>query len=776
MTSQLYLHIGCGTRRFDGFVQIDLDATADLSMDVTQGLPFGDNSARGIYSEHFFEHLSQAQGCNFLRECRRVLAPGGTLRIAMPDLDYCVERYSTDWRDQAGLKDFGLDWIQNRCEFLNVAMREWGHQWIYNEEELRRVAGYAGLTFLARRDLGESSDPMLANREYRQDSKLICEFTKSRVLADESNDLVSIVMAVYKPTHLREALDSALAQSYENCEIVIGDDCPTDAIRQIVTEYVQRGPRFPIHYQKNETPLVGHNFVESFHRARGTYVKFLNDDDTLAPNCVERMVSCLANYPDVMMVTSHRQPIDESGKPLPDDTTTARIVAVDSVFDGRSTSDALFKQSRNFLGEPSTAMFRKRDIQDVAPNILGYADREVDGNNDVSWWLNLLGKGHGIYLVESLSTIRRHPGQIGYMPGIRARLEKSWQQLRFDAQRFGQFLPESPTKLFVRPLSDEPTRDAWLARRSAETITQSATRDSPLVSIVVPIPRSHSHIHRCLSSLLRNAPAEFPIEILFVDDGDSEDLSAKVAELARTDPRARIAAIEEGLCFAAACNVGAAEASGTYLHFLHSDVQVTPGWLQPLVNTLELLPKAAAAGSRILCADGTLHGAGIFLVEHASAGVAFGAINAYQVQPGNAFGAQQRRCFQALSGASLLVRAEAFSRVGGFDEGYRQSHEDVDLGLKLRADGWQMFLEPTSAVIYHGSKSHSERLSTSKVDRDRFEAKWKGRAPTDIVLGDRGVREMRAYPGVVQQPNEVAYDRALLSESALASVAASSRN
>src|SRR5258706_15895978 len=84
------LHIGCGTLRFDGWVNIDLErrpGIVDIQLDATQPFPFEDNSCQFIYSEHFLEHLTVEQGLHFLRECHRLLIPGGALRIAMPSLD-----------------------------------------------------------------------------------------------------------------------------------------------------------------------------------------------------------------------------------------------------------------------------------------------------------------------------------------------------------------------------------------------------------------------------------------------------------------------------------------------------------------------------------------------------------------------------------------------------------------------------------------------------------------------------------------------------------------
>ncbi|MGH7742301.1 MAG: class I SAM-dependent methyltransferase, partial [Candidatus Eiseniibacteriota bacterium] len=79
-------------------MNLDLGPAADVQADVTRGLPYENGSVRGVFSEHFIEHLTQAQGASFFRECRRVLENGGRVRVATPDLDFLVDVYSTDWR------------------------------------------------------------------------------------------------------------------------------------------------------------------------------------------------------------------------------------------------------------------------------------------------------------------------------------------------------------------------------------------------------------------------------------------------------------------------------------------------------------------------------------------------------------------------------------------------------------------------------------------------------------------------------------------------------
>jgi predicted SAM-dependent methyltransferase len=175
--SGLKLHIGCGTVYLDGWVNIDLDAPkADLLLDITKGLPLGQGSARIIYHEHVMEHITVDQGAFCLKDWFRVLEPGGVVRIATPDLAYVVEKYmGDDWREQSWLKLPEYAFIKTRAEMLNVSMRWWDHQYLYDGEELERRMREAGFKTVRRCEYGKSTVPELANLETREDSKLILE-------------------------------------------------------------------------------------------------------------------------------------------------------------------------------------------------------------------------------------------------------------------------------------------------------------------------------------------------------------------------------------------------------------------------------------------------------------------------------------------------------------------------------------------------------------------------------------------------------------------------
>jgi predicted SAM-dependent methyltransferase len=121
------------------------------------------------------EHLTIDEGQRCLRDWFRLLQPGGTLRIATPDLQYLVERYQTAWRDQAWLALPEYAFIQTRAQMMNVAFRWWDHRYLYDGEELERRLREAGYVAVRRCTLGESAVPGLSGLETRPDSLLIVE-------------------------------------------------------------------------------------------------------------------------------------------------------------------------------------------------------------------------------------------------------------------------------------------------------------------------------------------------------------------------------------------------------------------------------------------------------------------------------------------------------------------------------------------------------------------------------------------------------------------------
>jgi predicted SAM-dependent methyltransferase len=451
-----FLNLGCGAQPIAGFVNIDREPGGDVVLDVTAGLPYADNSIDGIYSEHFIEHLSQGEGAALLRECRRVLRPGAAVRVATPDLDEIVQRYGTDAWLGSGMKTHGYEWVQNRCEMLNLNMREWGHQWLYNEPELVRLGRLAGLAVTGRCALNQSEHAMLRGRETRPESLLIVEFVKPRRAAVE-DPLVSILIPAYNPRYFEAALASACRQTYAHLEIIVCDDSPGGEIEAATRAAAQSDPR--VQYYRND-PRQGPrgNYLYCLGLANGEYIKFLNDDDLLAPQCVGRMAEWLQRRPDVTLVTSHRRCIDADGEPLPDMEATKRIVTRDSRIDGVSLAHYVIATGMNVIGEPTTAMFRRSDVADAAPDFLCLAGMPMPGIGDVGAWLSLLSKGDAVYLVESQSSFRQHPEQWQRQPGVADNGRASWDKLRYHGQRLGLYFADRAPVLNATSLPTAATQ------------------------------------------------------------------------------------------------------------------------------------------------------------------------------------------------------------------------------------------------------------------------------------------------------------------------------
>lgn len=171
----LRLCIGSGSAPIPGWVNIDISPPADVLLDLRFGIPLPDHSVERIYSEHVIEHLPLEAGMALMREWRRLLAPGGVVRIATPDLEYVVNVSRGDWREQDWVNWPEYQWIDTGVRMLNASVRLWGHQYIYDFAELELRLRQSGFGHAVRCELGESRHSDLRNLETRLDSRLIVE-------------------------------------------------------------------------------------------------------------------------------------------------------------------------------------------------------------------------------------------------------------------------------------------------------------------------------------------------------------------------------------------------------------------------------------------------------------------------------------------------------------------------------------------------------------------------------------------------------------------------
>jgi len=122
-----YANFGCGDHYRPGWINIDLGVSADgvIRHDVTRGVPMPDESCDLVYHSHLLEHLRRPDALPFMRECRRVLRPGGVLRVATPDLELIARLYLQKLEEclsGIGHSEADYDWMV--LELLDQCVRE----------------------------------------------------------------------------------------------------------------------------------------------------------------------------------------------------------------------------------------------------------------------------------------------------------------------------------------------------------------------------------------------------------------------------------------------------------------------------------------------------------------------------------------------------------------------------------------------------------------------------------------------------------------------------
>lgn len=171
------IHLGCGSVYKDGWINIDLDSpVADMQRDLTESLPFANESVGLIYTEHFIEHISRSQAVSFLRECHRILDSSGVMRISTPNLRFLVECYS-----KGKITEWGQLWApDSACNLMNEGMRSWGHTYLYDCNEMVRIVTEAGFPPPRLVRWGDSEHTDLKNLETRPHHQdLIVEICKT---------------------------------------------------------------------------------------------------------------------------------------------------------------------------------------------------------------------------------------------------------------------------------------------------------------------------------------------------------------------------------------------------------------------------------------------------------------------------------------------------------------------------------------------------------------------------------------------------------------------
>lgn len=214
---------------------------------------------------------------------------------------------------------------------------------------------------------------------------------------------------------------------------------------------------------------------------------------------------------------------------------------------------------------------------------------------------------------------------------------------------------------------------------------------APKVSVLVVAYQSGPHLEQCLAAL--EAQTFDDLEILLVDNASTD--GAPQAAMA-AHPSVRFIEAGSNLGFAAGMNLGARQARGEWLALINPDAFAAPDWLERLMAATRAFPGVRCFTSRQILADdpGRLDGLGDVMsitgfpwrggYRHPDPG---------PLPPGEVFSA---------CGGAMMIAADLFADLGGFDERLFCYGEDVDLGYRLRLAGEPTLVIPDAVVRHHG--------------------------------------------------------------------------
>jgi GT2 family glycosyltransferase len=242
---------------------------------------------------------------------------------------------------------------------------------------------------------------------------------------------------------------------------------------------------------------------------------------------------------------------------------------------------------------------------------------------------------------------------------------------------------------------------------------------SPSISIIVPVHNGAALTRSCLDAVLADLPDG--CELIVVDDA-STDSTADL--LASYGSAIRPLALPRNLGYAGACNAGAAEASGEALLFLNNDTEPQPGWAGALAAYAAEHRGAAVVGAKLLYPTGAVQHAGVVVGQDGY------PHNLYAGLPAEHPAVNHSRRLQAVTGACMLVRRPAFEAARGFDTGFANSLEDVDLCLRIGEAGGEVHYCHEAVV------THLESASRGREDRfaksvDLYRRRWRARVRRD---------------------------------------------
>jgi GT2 family glycosyltransferase len=468
--------------------------------------------------------------------------------------------------------------------------------------------------------------------------------------------LISVITPVFDTPvqRLEEAVESVLAQAYENWELVLVDDGST------ATELLRILQSIPARDQRIVLASLGkHGGISAASNhglalARGEWVAFLDHDDVLEPDALFQVLKALQTHPDVDLIYSDEDKLVDDGFEAP-------------VFKPDWSPD--FFLSYNYVGHLTAV---RRDIVEKA----GGFRSEFDSAQDYDLLFRIVERTNRIHHIprvlyhwrrsedSSAISVRQKPGQLeasrlaieGYLKrrGEPAHLAVDWRTHAFCVRR--ELFQAREISIIIRARHDAESVERYIEALTAQTSYRN-------------------------------------YEIVIVQGNE------KFPEPA-TRSSHRLLHLPEAIADSTAKNYAVEQTDSPWLLFLDGSIEVIePDWLTIMAEHVQR-PEVGAVGARLLNSDGSIEHAGIVVGVNNIAQPAYRGTPAEHAEAANRQLQLTRNC-SAVSSACILTRREIFQEMGGFDANLSGALADVDLCLKIRRAGYLIVYTPFARLYWH---------------------------------------------------------------------------
>lgn len=514
---------------------------------------------------------------------------------------------------------------------------------------------------------------------------------------------ISILVPLYNTPEpfLRDMITSVLNQTYQNWELCLADgsDAEHEEVGRICREYLEKDSR--IVYQKllkNEG--ISGNTNECLKLATGEYIGLFDHDDILHPSTLYEYVKAV-NEQDADYIYC--------------DETTFKNGDINKMLTMHFKPDYAVDNLRanNYICHFSVFAKRLLEGEELFRS-------RFDGSQDHDMILRMTDRAkHIVHIPKLLYYWRCHEGSVA--SGI-------------DAKPYVVAAAKGA-------VADHLKRHGFThfqitSTRAFETIFKIRYEiiGDPMISIVIPNKDHAVDLKRCITSILEKSTYE-NYEIVIVENGsETKEIFDYYTSLKEYD-NIRVVSYEKpegqnGFNYSAVNNFGVKQTKGDYILLLNNDTEViTVNWMEELLMYAQR-KDVGAAGAKLYYGNKTIQHAGVVLQlgAHRTAG------HSHYGQSRENLGYMGRLCYaqnvSAVTGACLLVKKSLFKEVGGLDESFAISLNDVDFCLKLREKGLLNVFTPFAELYHYESVSRGLDDSGEKAERynresAHFREKWK---------------------------------------------------